>query len=272
VGSAGSGESWHLDRLGRWDRAAAGDGIVVGIADSWLHPVASALALPVSRVRAFAGDGSVTEPVPLPSSHGTAVASLIASAELGVAPRTSLVFASVLRQADAHGRFRGTSEQVAAGLRWLARASVDGRPVRVVCASFTVDEGPALREVVEEYVAARIVLVAATGNDRVAVGWPAAYPGVVSVGALDRDDRPAASSGRSAPAPDVWAPGVSVCALGALGGRRRVGGTSMAAAIATGAIAAMMGIHDGLDGGNVHAHLAATARRHPSGERCLGIA
>jgi len=39
-----------------------------------------------------------------------------------------------------------------------------------------------------------------------------------------------------------------------------------------GAIAAMMGIHDGLDGGNVLAHLAATARRHPSGERCLGIA
>lgn len=267
-----SGECWHLDWLGRWDRADAGKGIVVGIADSWLHPVDPALALPASRVCAFASDGSVAEPVPLPSSHGTAVASLIASSALGVAPHASLVFASVLRQADGRGGFQGTPAQAAAGLRWLARASVDGRPVRIVCASFTVDDAPALREVVAEYVVAGVVLVAAAGNDRTTVGFPARYPGVVSVGALDRDDRLAAASGRSATAPDIWAPGMSVRALGALGGRRWVGGTSMAAAITTGAIAAMMGIHGGLHGGTIHAHLARTARRHPSGERCLSIA
>lgn len=251
---SGPGDCWHLGTLGRWDRAAAGDGIVVGIADSWLHPVDPVLALPTSRVRAFASDGCETEPVPVPSSHGTAVASLVASSALGVAPRASLVFASVLRQADERGRFHGTPDQVAAGLRWLARASVDGRPVRVVCAPFTVDDAAAVREAVAECLAAGIVLVAATGNDRAAVGCPARYPGVVSVGALDRDDRLAAASGRSATAPDIWAPGVSVRALGSLGGTRRVGGTSMAAAIATGAIAAIMGAGDGLHGGTIHAH------------------
>jgi subtilisin family serine protease len=138
--------------------------------------------------------------------------------------------------------------------------------------SFTVDDSPVLRTVVAECIAAGIVVVAATGNDRATVGSPACYPGVVSVGALDRSDQLAVSSGRGATAPDIWAPGVSVCALGSLGGRRWVGGASMAAAITTGAIAAMMGIHDGLRAGDVHAHLARTARRHASGERCLSIA
>lgn len=115
------------------------------------------------------------------------------------------------------------------------------------------------------------MIVAATGNDQATVGYPAAYPGVVSVGALDRSDRLAAASGRSATAPDVWAPGMAVRTLGALG-PRWVGGTSMAAAVVTGGIAAMMSARNGLHAGTIHAHLARTARRHASGAHCLRIA
>lgn len=114
---------WHLDRIGTWNRAVAGDRVVVGLADSWLHPVDPALTLPPSRLRAFTADGAAGDAAPLPTSHGTSVASLIASSPLGVAPRASLVFASVLRQGAGLGGFTGTPEQAAAGLRWLARAA-----------------------------------------------------------------------------------------------------------------------------------------------------
>ncbi|MGE0462512.1 MAG: S8 family serine peptidase [Vicinamibacterales bacterium] len=264
-------DCWHLERIGRWNRAAAGEGIVVGVADSWLHPVDPALARAMSGVRAFAADGSEADAAPLPTSHGTSVASLIAASAVGVAPCASLVFASVLRTPDGLGRFEASPAQAAAGLRWLSRASVAGRPVRIINVSFTIADSPALREAVAECLSAGIVMVAATGNDRQVVGYPAGYPGVVSVGALDRWDRLAAASGRSATAPDVWAPGMAVRALGALG-PRWVGGTSMAAAVVSGAIAAMMSARDGLHAGTIHAHLARTARRHPSGERCVRIA
>lgn len=264
-------DCWHLEHIGRWNRAVAGEGIAVGVADSWLHPVEPALALPASAGRAFGADGSEADAAPLPTSHGTSVASLIASSAVGVAPCASLVFASVLRTSDGLGRFEATPAQAAAGLRWLSRASVAWRPVRIINVSFTAGDSPVLREAVSECLSAGIVIVAATGNDRAEVGYPAAYPGVVSVGALDRWDRLAAASGRSATAPDVWAPGVSVRALGTLG-PRWVGGTSMAAAVVTGAIAAMMSARDGLHAGTIHAHHARTARRHPSGERCVRIA
>ncbi|MCC7178985.1 MAG: S8 family serine peptidase [Acidobacteria bacterium] len=269
--SATAADCWHLEHIGRWNRAVAGEGIVVGVADSWLHPVEPALARAVPDVRAFAADGSEAAAVPLPSSHGTSVASLIAASAHGVAPRASIVFASVLRQADGQRRFEATPEQAAAGLRWLARASVEGRRVRLINVSFTVSHSTALYEAVTACLEAGIVIVAATGNDQATVGYPAAYPGVVSVGALDRSDRLAAASGRSATAPDVWAPGMAVRTLGALG-PRWVGGTSMAAAVVTGGIAAMMSARNGLHAGTIHAHLARTARRHASGAHCLRIA
>ena len=71
----------------------------------------------------------------------------------------------------------------------------------------------------EDLRARGVVVVAAAGNDPRETSWPAQYPSVVSVGAVDRDGRLASFS---SPGADVLAEGVDIVSL-------RAPGTSMGA-------------------------------------------
>ena len=140
-------------------------------------------------------------------------------------------------------------------------------------------------------VQAGIVVVAAMGNDALAahVPPPAAADGVISVGAFD-DQRSGApgddlgyANGNSGPRlsdgdldaldelrPAVLAPGVAVLAangdLSSDGTRYvRHTGTSMAAAVVTGAVAALRSLDPSLDPSAITTTLIATARRNGPG-------
>ena len=126
------------------------------------------------------------------SAHGTAVASLL----VGRATRfRSAAPAATLYAADVYcGEPTGGSvEAVAAALAWLA-----GEQVAVVNISLVGPDNRLLARVVQRATARGMLLVAAVGNDGPAAAplYPAAYPGVVAVTAVDARGRVLPEAGR----------------------------------------------------------------------------
>jgi subtilisin family serine protease len=122
----------------------------------------------------------------LPSAHGTAVASLFVGASTrfhGAAPGAQLVAIDVYCGRDAPG---GRVRDIVVGLASLASSGV-----RVINLSIVGPDNAVLAAVVRKVQAQSILLVAATGNDgpNAAPLYPAAYPGVVAVTAVDARDR-----------------------------------------------------------------------------------
>ncbi len=115
--------------------------------------------------------------------HGTSVAGLINSAAdgvglTGIAPNVRVMD---IRTLDARGR--GTFAAVAAGVRFAVEKGA--KIINMSLGAFFDD--PGLRSAVQEAIAKGVIVVAAAGNSGVpAVSFPAAYTGVVAVGATDR--------------------------------------------------------------------------------------
>ena len=90
-----------------------------------------------------------------------------------------------------------------------------------------------------------LTIVAAAGNSGGAVGYPAAYSGVIAVSASDSKDKIAYFSSRG-PQVAVIAPGVSILSTYMGGGYKTLAGTSMACPHAAGLAAlavAAQGVH-----------------------------
>jgi subtilisin family serine protease len=169
---------------------------------------------------------------PHPDPHGTAVAALMVgqSPEFrGVAPRASL-FAADIYCASATG---GSADRIAGALAWLAREQVG-----VINLSIVGPPNQTLARVVGAMVKRGHLLVAAVGNDGPAAAplYPASYPGVVGVSAVDKRGRVLPEAGRG---PQVMfaAPGNNMVSA-SVGDPafRQVRGTSFAAPI----VAAML--------------------------------
>lgn len=122
------------------------------------------------------------------SWHGTQTAGLTGAATgngigmAGVARDAKLLPVRVL------GKCGGYDSDIIDGMRWAAGFSVDGvpantNPARVLNMSLgsAGSCSAAYREVVNELTAAGVVVVAAAGNDGLAVGVPANCPGVIGV-------------------------------------------------------------------------------------------
>ena len=180
-----------------------------------------------ARIRRW-GCGDVVRP----AAHGTAVAALMVGQSprfRGVAPQAHL-FAADIYCDSASG---GSADKIAGALAWLATEQVGVINLSIV--------GPANRTL-ERVVAAMVrrghLLVAAVGNDGPAAAplYPASYPGVVGVSAVDKRGRVLPEAGRG---PQVMfaAPGNNM--VSAAPGEppyRQVRGTSFAAPI----VAAML--------------------------------
>jgi len=138
--------------------------------------------------RDFVSDDAHPDDVPRPGgrrSHGTQMAGLIAQTTgnavggAGVAPEAAIMPIRVLRP-----DLSGSARTIARGLRFAADHGADVANLSIA--------GPArsrvLKEAVDYASSKGVTVVAAAGNDgRPAVGWPAAYPKVIAVGAVGRD-------------------------------------------------------------------------------------
>ena len=176
----------------------------VGVIDG-----APGASTPVAEARGFARGA------PRASDHGSAVASLLRFA--GV----QRVFVADVYGDDPAG---GNALAVAKGLDWLV-----GEGVRVISVSLVGPANPLLARAVAAAQRKGAVIVAAVGNDGPAAppAYPASYPGVIAVTAVDGRNRALVEAGRALHL-DYAAPGADLYAANAGGRRIKVRGTSFA--------------------------------------------
>ncbi|MFL6662271.1 MAG: S8 family serine peptidase, partial [Rhizobacter sp.] len=190
----------------------------------------------------------------VPSAHGTAVASLLVGRTAGfrgAAPEAALYAADVYCD-DPLG---GSVEAVAAALAWLT-----GEQVPVVNISLVGPTNRALELVVKRTAARGVLLVAAVGNDGPAAPplYPAAYPDVVAVTAVDARGRVLPEACRG-PHVAFAAPGADMAAAGLGDGLITAPrGTSFAAPLVAGLLASALRSPDHAAAGLA---VAALARR-----------
>jgi subtilisin family serine protease len=200
---------------------------------------------------------------PMPSEHGTAVASLFvgrAPEFHGAAPGAELVAVDVYCGIASPG---GRVRDIVVGLAALAAANV-----RVINMSVVGPDNAVLAAVVRKVLAQSIVIVAASGNDgpNAPPLYPAAYPGVVAVTAVDANAKLLieASGGDHV---RFAAPGADMLAASLGGEYSAVRGTSYAAPLVAGLIARLLEQEDTAGLEQVVQQLAATAARTGSRRR-----
>jgi len=201
-------------------RAGNGTGTPVGMIDG-----APGAQIVVRETRGFA------KGAPIPSNHGSAVASLLLQAG-----------AHNVRVADIYGSdpAGGSALALARGLGWLV-----AQGTRVVTISLVGPPSPLVARAVAAAQQRGVAIVAAVGNDGPAapLSYPASYPGVIAVTAIDARSRALIEAGRASHL-DYAAPGADMLAADARGQWVRVRGTSYAAPLVAARLAAAWGPRD----------------------------
>lgn len=168
---------------------------------------------------------------PYPSAHGTAVASLIAGTGQvrGAAPGAPLAVADIYGR-DPKG---GNALALAKALGWMVE-----RNVKVVTVSLVGPSNPLVAATIGAVQRKGLTVVAAVGNDGPAAppAYPASYPGVIAITAVDGRDRVLIEAGRALHL-DFAAPGADMLAASPDGSARQVRGTSFAAPLVAGRLA-----------------------------------
>lgn len=196
-----------------------GSGHVIGMIDGGVasHP---SLAGKSIEQNGFAG-------APQPTGHGTAVASLLIGTQ---GPFRGAATGARLFVADVYGgnRAAGSATSIVRALGWLSsknpeviNISLVGPPNKMVWRAIQMVQSKGTR------------IVAAVGNDGPAAPaqYPASYPGVIAVTAVDASGRAIPEAGRATHL-DFAAPGADMAAAAPGQGYARVRGTSFAAPLA----------------------------------------
>lgn len=221
-----------LKWLGIRDTAGWGSGVGVAVLDTGVGSHPSLRDSSVTRVDLLGGDGAGGSSEN--NAHGTAVASLIAASSQsvrGIAPGATVLGIRVIS-----GDGDGNLFTAAKGIVMAVDAGVS-----VINCSFGTRENCFLLRAAVKYAVDRgAVVVASTGNESVlGVSYPAAYPDVVAVSAVDARGEHVYFSNRGA-AVDIAAPGLGIEAAWSGEATTLFSGTSAAAPLVSGAIAAVM--------------------------------
>ncbi|MEU8705647.1 type VII secretion-associated serine protease mycosin [Streptomyces sp. NPDC048565] len=270
-------EALHTDTA--W-QTTKGKGITVAVLDTGVdddHPDLAGQVLPGKDLIGFgaeAGDHSW-------ALHGTAMAGIIAGrgngpgradGVLGVAPEAKILPVRVILESGDPSRAkaresRGTA--LADGIRWAADQGADVINLSLGDDSESAHPEPGEDAAVQYALGKGVSVVASAGNsgekgDR--ISYPAAYPGVIAVAAVDKYGTHAAFSTRRWYA-TVSAPGVDIVVANPDRQYYIEWGTSAASAFVSGAVALVRAAHPGLSPDQVKTLLADTAGNAPSGGR-----
>jgi subtilisin family serine protease len=184
---------------------------------------------------------------------GTQLAGIVAAGDgHGVAPRAEILPVRVIDQYAPPD-----PQRLAAGVDWAV-----AHRARVVLVGLAITaDAPSLRSAVARAIGAGVAVVAPAG-DQATQGdptpYPAAYPDVVGVGAVDSGAARAAFS-QVGPYVDLVAPGVRVATLQRGTGLATVDGTAAAAAFVAGALALVLARYPDLTAAQATDQLMATA-------------
>jgi membrane-anchored mycosin MYCP len=256
---------WPQKELGFssvWNRTR-GAGVTVAVVDSGVD------ANPQFGNRVIPGPDLVagTRPHIPPGAdclgHGTAVASIIAAAPAKGISFTGVAPAARILSIKISGTETFPTSATPQGIMDAVQFGADVINLSLA----TPDDVPALRHAVEYALKHNVVVVAAAGNDLPQQGtgpyYPAAYPGVLAVGAAGPGGVLAPFSDQRSPVA-VTAPGVNVTT--AFPGTfpdaydPAQSGTSFAAAFVSGVAALVRAAHPSLTAAQVVARIEATAR------------
>jgi subtilisin family serine protease len=278
------GLEWGLTKINcsaAWDREKGSPNVVVAVVDTGAdldHPDLAAQLLPGNDLVDmtgvapqpgwhFEGDFLTRDNVPQDEvGHGTHVAGTIAAITdnaVGVAGVTWFcrilpvrVLVRMVNNTTGQVTGIGTSSDIAAGIRWAAD---NGAHVINLSLSGTSDTFVE-RDAVAYAIAHNVVVVAAMGNEGDhALHFPAAYPDVVSVGAIDQSDHRASFSNMG-PHIDVVGPGVGVRSTVWDNGYADFSGTSMATPHVAGVAALIRSCNSTLTAADTAQILRTTAR------------
>ncbi len=193
---------WNFDQIGV-DAAWAfnkGAGITVAVIDTGVSEAGEDTPIHLVNGIDYVNGGTPNDE----NGHGTHVAGTIAQATdnghgaAGIAPEATIL---AIRALDANGG--GSMYNVAKAITGAVNGGAD-----VINLSLgTSSSMSTVATAVADAVARGVVVVAASGNEsRTTVSYPAAYPGVIAVGAVGGDGKVAAYS-NGGTAIDVVAPG-----------------------------------------------------------------
>lgn len=268
-----AGTPWPQQRYApqRIAPLATGDGVVVAVLDSGVdrgHPQLRGRVLAGADLL-DGGDGS-TDCV----GHGTAVAGIIAAATApgtgftGLAPQARILPVRVSEQREVDGDTPGRRVDPA-GLARAIRWAVDSDAGVLNLSLVLHRDEPAVRAAIAYAHSRDVVVVAVAGNrqqEGAPTPYPAAYDGVIGVGAIDETGARASFSQAGAYV-DVVAPGVEVHATAPGGGHRVDSGTSFAAPFVAATAALVRQYHPGLTAAEVAARIIGTADPAPGAPR-----
>jgi hypothetical protein len=235
---------------------ARGSGIRVAVLDTGVDPAHVHLEGRLEMQEAFGlgwpeeladgldedGDGLVDEA----HGHGTHVAGIIAT----VAPEATLLPVRVLSSDGI-----GTAYELALGIR-----NAIERGAHVINLSISIDENAGVvRELLQDAHRRGIAIVAAAGNTGGAPTYPAAYDFVLGTAATDLDPSQIADFSARGLAIELAAPGTSVLSSYPGGGWAEASGSSMAAAVLSGALAIVRSSAIDIDTPRAYDRLTSTA-------------
>ena len=285
--SVRSDQQWVLDMMNvpaAWP-LTQGAGVTVAVIDSGVYPDVSDLAGSVIDGPDFTGVGT-TPANPNWGVHGTWMASLIAghghgpggdNGVIGVAPQARILSVRVIPdRADPHySRYARQQEpaiqqSLANGIDYAVQ---HGAGVISMSIGYSAPNG-AVRQALQLAYDHGVIVIASAGNSGAPSGtsdaaeapesFPADYPGVISVGAVDSAGAVAGFSSDNLSV-QVAAPGVSVPAQGRDGQYWWVSGTSPACALVAGVAALIKSRYPDLAPDLVASALTSTTVDRPAG-------
>lgn len=201
-------------------------------------------------------------------SHGTAVASIIAASRqqgvgfAGLAPDATILPVRVSEREVDQGQAQGASVSPQLFAEAIRKAVDEGATVvNMSVALYT--PSTAVEEAIKYARAKDVVLVAAAGNLHEQgrpdpVPYPAAYDGVIGVGAIDESGARVRES-QVGPYVDIVAPGGAVVAATRVSGHQVWTGTSFAAPMVSATVALMRSAEPRLNADEITLRLLATA-------------
>ena len=194
---------------------------LVGMVDSPVDTRYPGLSDVIQESRSFMAGGAA-----MPNAHGTAVADILARQRVRVLAANAFSL-------DANGAGAASTAALITSLDWLV-----GHGARVINLSLTGPRDAALAEAIHRAQARGCVIVAAAGNNGPAAppAYPAAFPGVIAVTAIDRRDNVYRNANQG-PYIAFSALGVDVETAASSGRTRRSSGTSFAAPVVAASIA-----------------------------------
>jgi subtilisin family serine protease len=189
--------------------------------------------------------------------HGTAVAGIIRAqgALAGAAPQATILAARAFHQRSAGEAAQTTSWTLLRALEWAV-----SNKANVLNLSFAGPKDEALHVALQAAMARGVIAVAAAGNNgpKAAPAYPAAYPEVIAVTAVDANDQRYAQANRGSYIA-IAAPGVDVLAPVENGKHSFLSGTSFATAYVSGIVALLLERNRNLDTAAVIDLIAAGA-------------